>query len=486
MATFLTHYSQSIERLQQVAEERLPLDSSTRPPERLISAIWFDQRLDHDNLRTTEGARVSIVSPGRWNAGPGPDFLDAGLRFSGAAEQRGDIEVEVFASDWDAHGHAENERFNNVILKVCLWDDSKRKSSDGIPVLPLFDYIIDPALLKNNPGIASYPFVSPSMRGRCTSLIEKQQREKALAFIESAGDSRIDAKARRLARLARTFGYDQTLYIGLMEAMGFSQNKGPMNAIAHNLTLARLHEIREAIPLQEHQEAILAAFYGSAGLFQNGASEEADYLKRLEEKWLAFAESVPWLQELSFVRTRPANNPYRRLAAISHLLATISSVKLFDYFIALLGKVENPSRESATKAVKRIKEFFDSLEDPFWNTRFAFSSKSGSRQYALIGENLAVLIIANVLVPLMLAWARTRQQWGLEAFLHVIMSTLGGLPHNHKTKFACARLFGPEMTTPGFARNARIHHGLLQVYEDFCKHLRRDCPDCGLMTFFED
>lgn len=485
MATFLTHYSETLEHLCRVAESSAEFDPAARPPERLISALWFDQQLDHENLKTANGRRIEVVSPGRWNSGPGPDFKEAALRLNGRSISTGDIEVEVFSSDWRRHGHADNEDFDDVILKVCMWNDEPSSMRSPIPVLELFPYVVDLRFLSPE-TLDKYPYCSATLKGRCRGLVEEKQLEKALAFIESAGDSRIDGKAARLARMARTFGYDQTLFIGLMEAMGYSENKRQMNQIAHKVPLSLIRQLTGSAQLQNRQPLILALFYTYCGVFEEGYGETNDYLDGLRSLAETNAPAAAGPEELVFSRTRPLNNPLRRLVAVSHILDRINGLKLFDFFISLLGKVDEPSEENARAALKRISGFFTSVRDPFWDTRLTFKSGEGSKRYALTGGNLALTITANVLIPLMLAWARQKQWWNLETFLHQMLSQANGLPHNRKTRFTCARLFGGDLTTPAFARNARVHQGLIQVYEDFCKHLRKECPDCELMTFFED
>jgi hypothetical protein len=51
-----------------------------RLPERIVSAVWFDGSFDQKNICTNDLRRIEIISPGRWNEGPGPDFLDAEIK----------------------------------------------------------------------------------------------------------------------------------------------------------------------------------------------------------------------------------------------------------------------------------------------------------------------------------------------------------------------------------------------------------------------
>ena len=100
-----------------------------------------------------------------------------------------------------------------------------------------------------------------------------------------------------------------------------------------------------------------------------------------------------------------------------------------------------------------------------------------------MGEGLAALIVVNILVPLMLAFARMRQFRNLEVFLRELVSRFGGQSHNEFTRFACGRIFGADQLQPSFATNALVNQGLLQIYYDFCRHLRKECKGCDFIDF---
>ena len=70
------------------------------PPERLLQAIWFHQRLKRDQLRTVDGKTVRVLHPGFWNREAGPDFRGAMIQFDNDPPQSGDArdrDVRAFA-----------------------------------------------------------------------------------------------------------------------------------------------------------------------------------------------------------------------------------------------------------------------------------------------------------------------------------------------------------------------------------------------------
>src|SRR5436190_18037027 len=85
------------------------------PPERLVQAIWQHQRLRRDQLVTLDGQPVRVLHPGFANLEGGPDFRGAVIQFGSELPLSGDVEVDLRASGWHAHGHHRNPAFSNVI-----------------------------------------------------------------------------------------------------------------------------------------------------------------------------------------------------------------------------------------------------------------------------------------------------------------------------------------------------------------------------------
>ena len=100
----------------QVREE----DNTIRIPEKVIRCIWNDQLFCTPSLKTREGQKLEIVYPGYWNFGKGPDFTSATIKVNGKIYE-GAVELHVYSTDWNAHGHSRNPDFDNVILHIYMW-----------------------------------------------------------------------------------------------------------------------------------------------------------------------------------------------------------------------------------------------------------------------------------------------------------------------------------------------------------------------------
>src|SRR5579862_9662527 len=122
-----------------------------RKPQRREAALqarWAAGEWRGQTLRARDGAAYTVLYQGRPGGGVGPDFRDAVLAHAGRAIERaarkdddrlktratppegadslagarvyGDIELHLRASDWRAHGHASDPRYNNLALHVVF------------------------------------------------------------------------------------------------------------------------------------------------------------------------------------------------------------------------------------------------------------------------------------------------------------------------------------------------------------------------------
>jgi len=208
--------------------------------ERVVQKIWLRQDFATTQLRTLDGRRVEILSPGRWNLIGGPDFRGARLRLGGR-DVSGDVEVHFHAGDWTAHGHGANPAYDNVVLHVLLFPPvpgaAVQRRGDGreIPALVLLpwlhrdleEYSADDALeaitardeWRRFEELASLPIdeVRGTLRG--------------LAF--GRWERKVGYARTRLARL----GWDAALHHGALEVLGYRQNRTPMLAVAERWPL---------------------------------------------------------------------------------------------------------------------------------------------------------------------------------------------------------------------------------------------------------
>ena len=86
-------------------------------PEGQIIRIWQHLLLNRTELVTEADERLKIIYAGRVNDDHGADFRDAVIVTSQGLI-KGDIEVHVNSSDWQAHQH---HRTLPIIVQFCMW-----------------------------------------------------------------------------------------------------------------------------------------------------------------------------------------------------------------------------------------------------------------------------------------------------------------------------------------------------------------------------
>lgn len=91
------------------------------PSEQHLQALWFAGQLGRD-FTTVDEKNVRVIQFGHWNHSAGPDFLHASVEIEGTLH-KGAIELDHRAGDWETHGHAQNENFDQVVLHVVFCHD---------------------------------------------------------------------------------------------------------------------------------------------------------------------------------------------------------------------------------------------------------------------------------------------------------------------------------------------------------------------------
>jgi len=225
-------------------------DENDSLPERLLQAVWQHQRLRRDQLRTTDEKTVRVLPPGFASAEGGPDFRDAVIQIGDDAPRSGDVEVDLRASGWHAHGHDRNPGFQNVILQV-IWNDAgvhasacrDNRPSDKLklelqpspPRLAISDTLDAPLAELGLWLETESPRALPeNLRGRCSPTLRDLNGPRVTELLRAAARVRFQAKAAQLHARARHVGWEQALWEGLFRALGYKHNVWPMQNLAES------------------------------------------------------------------------------------------------------------------------------------------------------------------------------------------------------------------------------------------------------------
>lgn len=431
------------------------LGGSRRPRELALSAAWHGGLTR--TLRTTDGRAVTVIFQGHWSHGTGPDFADAMIEIEGVGLRSGAVELHTRSSEWRAHGHHLDERYNSVILHVVSRvDTAETRRADGANVPVVVLDLPDDVLFAID---ARLPGIWEQLGGEvCADDLARRQPERVRAALWHLGDRRFEHRVLRFEGDLCVTPAPDVMLRSLFDAFGYSENRTPMVALAERLIRAG---IRTWWPCQSPSSGRAAArralVLGSAGYLPlappdaqiSGLRPAA--IVETERVWASMAE-ITGEQPLaptawSAARTRPANHPVARLMSLIALLDRTDG----DPLAVLLEQVR--CRSSVPEALRRL---------------------ARSPHGPALGTSRAVGIASNVVVPLALAYARHVADHELEDAASDAWARLPVAEWSRPAKRARHQAAG-DVTLPRLGE--RGVQGLLELDRHLCTPRRcHECP----------
>ncbi len=432
--------------------------------ERVIEA-WLALAGSGHGLVTT-GGPVTVLAPGRRNDDHGADFLDAIL-----ATRRGiivgDIEVHVLSSGWRAHGHDADPAYNRVVLHVVRRHDAGRDAllANGrrVPTLVLEHQRAAPARDLLPPAL-------PDTERWLPCRESGRSPDEAAAVLDGAGMERFEERAAGFRAALTAGSRDRILYAGLLAALGYRRNRGPMARLAAALPPERLVAVSSrgggAAAGRAAAEGLLI---GTAGLLPSQRTRrfpgETDHpwVRKLEAAWKKYGGDDRLAEaDWHHARVRPGNYPVRRLAAMARLLERYRPEGLAAGLLNGCRAAGTPRNLAALVAVPAA---------GFWQDCLDFGLPAAGAVPALCGAGRAADLVVNVILPFAAAWhGRRGDGEGARAAVNAYRSH-PALADNVVVGEVCGRLRLPRPAT------ALRQQGMLQLHRDFCEKGRcRACP----------
>jgi hypothetical protein len=436
------------------------------PPEYLLQAIWQHQRLLREQLMTCDGQRIQILHPGFRSVEGGPDFRGAVIQFGDGTARAGDVEVDIRASGWRAHGHDRNPAFQNVILHV-VWH-AERESGER-PLLPLREVLDAPVgELSLWLGSESSQTLPESLRGKCSAPLRELDETRLRELLHQAAQVRLQCKAAQFEARAKQTGWEQALWEGLFRALGYKHNIWPMQ---------RLGELRPRWLSQNGNPlGVQARLFGISGLLPTELPQSkggADrYFRRVWDQWWRerdeFSDCVLPNTMWRFHGLRPANHPQRRLALASSWSVNGGLIsRIEDWCICELSNAE---------LIDSLHEALQAEPDEFWSRHYTFRSPRLKKALPLLGSTRVTDLAINVVLPWL--WIRAGQGKD-DQFKQRIEQRYFGWPSaedNSLLRLARQRLLGG--ASRKILRGAAAQQGLIQIVRDFCERSNALCDNC--------
>lgn len=436
--------------------------------ERHLQCVWADERYRPEVLKTGTGDAALVVSPGRWNLEPGPDFRDAVLIL--APDQRrvkGDIEVHIHPRDWEHHRHADNPAYRNVIAHVTWFPDRRPAAlPDKAVQIALRDAVsANPTFSFDCLDLTAYPYAALAhKRPPCGRVLTGCDPDIQAAVLDAAGQERLRIKALRMGANIRRQGPEQTLYTEVLIALGYKHNRTAFRCLAQAVTHEALRSTCAGKPLEAY-----ALLMGVAGLLPAAPQPQWDedaarFVRAMWDRWwrMQDAWSTRILPSGAWIRAglRPQNHPARRLAAAAGMFGAERS------FHAALTGLDTAHPQHWFPAVNEL--VTDTPAPPFWDRRLSWGRPAVESRVALVGVSRLNAIVINILIPFLAATGRD---------IRPLLTHLPAEAGNALTRQTAHALFGRDHN-PALHRTGLRRQGLLQIFHDFCLTHATDCQTC--------
>ena len=444
-------------------------------PEAILHAAWRHAGLKRAQVMGRDGHAYRIVYGGKPGGSFGPDFTDAIVERDDGVVFRGDIEIHVRESDWHAHGHHNDPRYNGVVLHVVAAESEGRPAvkatGASIPLLALNWKAVEqrpvirglssyrqqtgatgPVIPGTNPtrqhdGLAGPEAglpdsTTPGSRSGSTgpedpSTITDPPGPLGTLDLKAAGLERFHAQAAGIALDIESFGADQAIWLGVMGALGYPRNRRAFRTLA-----ARVPWDVAVICANPHELEILLMRAAGFGTTPAGPRETLTGTSALPGKppdWVR-----PW--------GRPANSPVVRISAISALVPVWAGAGgIAASCTQCVGSAGMPGQLSQM---------------------FRPAELAGGVAATVMGSARAAEIVVNVLLPAVFALATgppgaSSNSMGLKDRALAHYDAHPRLKENSLTREAKVAL-GVDYTVPNIGK-ARDQQGLVALYRQMVR-----------------
>ncbi len=445
----------------------------SRISESLIVNIWQHQLIARTDLITEDGEPIRIVYPGRINNDQGADLSDAVIGTSHRLI-KGDVEVHVKSSDWQAHRHHRDPIYNRVILHAVMWHDARvattLQNGTKIPVLALHKYIQIPANQRTN---LAFPI---NLNMPCHQALEHLPTSAVTKFLDRAGKKRFLVKAARFQADLAQVEASQVLYQGIMGALGYFKNKIPFLELARRVPIQALESLAKSkISDEEYLTRQQALLLGTAALlpsqrpiWRQKNNIDDRWIEKLEKIWLSFPQTeVISENDWHLCKVRPNNFPTRRIVAMSCLTLRYRENGIFDEVVKKIKEV------AGNNGHQELEKLLIITTDGYWASHFDFGSAGRQIMPTLLGDSRAADIAVNVLLPFIFAWGKLTSQPVLARKALDLYGRYPRLSVNTMERHMSKQLG----ISSDIVSSAQRQQGLIHIYNTLCSQGKcRYCP----------
>ena len=413
--------------------------------EEFLQFIWKHDLFTKDNLKTTDGKKIEIITTGQANSDSGPDFFNARIRI-GETIWAGNIEIHQKSSHWYRHRHNTDAAYGNVILHVVELNDSPVLiKSQPLPTLE----ISYPAEILEN-----YEQLLKSERWiACEDKLAEVDPFILRFWFSSLMIERLESKTGDILDILQQNknNWNETFYQLLARNFGMKTNALPFEMLAKSLPLQILSKHKNDL------FQIEALLFGQSGLLNESLLGD-DYFLSLRKEYsylykkygLSGIESHIW----KFMRLRPINFPTIRIAQLAMLIHHSSN--LF-------------SRILETEDLAELRKLFDVSASAYWDNHYRFNKISEEDRQKVLGETAFNNLVINTIAPLLFVYGDQHLDQAMKDRALLLLEKLAPESNQIIRKW---KDLGIE------SRTAFETQALLQLKNKYCDH--KKCLNCQL------
>jgi hypothetical protein len=446
-------------------------------------------------MTAADGRQIEVLDAGTLNLHSGPDFLGAKIRI-GPKVFFGDVEFHRTEAEWSTHGHDADPRYNRVILHVVLEPCSapavRTACGREVPNLVLSRTLDEPSeLLHRRAELEERRRKAQTIP--CAELNYDVHADLLSAWLVHLATERLELKLRRfddrlqecirawlgtpasdtfipLREFRAREHWEQVLYEGLMDSLGYVRNRTPFLQLARILPLETIASLGVAdTPL-----LVEALLFGVAGLIPEPSMlrdpSSQRYVVQIDEAWSALRHRyhgpVMHPADWSFSPTRPGNFPTARIAEAAGLIHAILRNELFyTLFRTLLINVPTPLH------VQEVMRLLSAPPSPYWQSHYHFG-RTSTGETVRLGESRRRAIVVNVLVPLVLCYARRFHDMQMRSRALALFNAMQASGVNFITRLMEGHLVRGKISLG----RAVAEQGAIELYHFYCTRSR--CGEC--------
>ncbi|MBU2644276.1 DUF2851 family protein [bacterium] len=456
--------------------------------------IWRERKLEGIRLKTEDGKKLTVIFPGWYNRGWGPDFTEARVQIGGE-EFFGDVEIHIAESSWMGHQHNLDSAYNKVVLHVYFKKDGKKainQLGQSVPSLYIGNPEFEPFWDRHD---IQQPVKMKELPGACGLVLSIGNYRKTRNLIFQAAEQRLLAKASDIADEIDQNRFDtqeDVLFKRICQSAGYAAYSDSFSQLARIYPYSQMIKLFHSMHRQNRIE-VLGRWLGIMGILD--AVDPSDVHDAFRREWLAFRQFwstikdvVPLIKTIDKKPYRPLNHPLRRLAGLYYHLEKIQFqglLKSWLRFFLECRRVMQAKTRCQSTLIEMLDQMFPQPEwDPLNGRLFVTSSQLNPSRIKLVGRQRQLIILVNAIIPFFLVWSKSNQDRELERTLFDLFLLLPAEGKNRKTRFLEQRLFplNPEFK---ITKNLSYHQGLIQLHDDCCKSYYEGCQNCSLVKWMQ-